>query len=120
MILAKSFAVPVEPVVKSIEDITSDKPVFDPSASTSLTSTGRVLDVGVTSSSPVQATGEVAVNMKATQPVEAPGTRRGDVIHKNVTQPVVAAGAGTATKPVEAPGAGPEVLLTSTGTAAVI
>ena len=54
----------------------------------------------------VQATGEVPV-MKATQPVEAPGTRRGVVIQQNATQPV------------EAPGAGPEVLLTGTGNAAL-
>ena len=50
--------------------------------------------------------------MKATQPVETPGTRRGDVIQKNATQPVEAPGAGTDTPPVEAPSAGPEVLLT--------
>ena len=38
------------------------------------------------------------------------------MIQKNATQPVEAAGAGTATQPVEAPGAGPEVLLSSTST----
>ena len=67
--------------------------------------------MSVTGSSNVQATGEVPV--KATQPVEAPGTRRGDVIQQNATQPVKVPRAGTATQPVEAPGAGPEVLLTS-------
>ena len=72
----------------------------------------------VTSSSPVQA-GEVAGNMKATQSVEAPSTKRGDVINKNTTQPVEASSAGTATQPVEPPGAGPEVLLTGTSSAAV-
>ena len=50
--------------------------------------------MSVTGSSPVQATRKVAVNMEATQPVEAPGTRRGDVINKNATQPVEAPDAG--------------------------
>ena len=59
----------------------------------------------MTGSSHVQATGEVPV--KATQPVEAPSTRRRDVIQQNATQPV------------EAPGAGPEVLVTGTGNAAL-
>ena len=70
MLLAKSFAVPVEPVVKPAEVITSEKPFFDPGAGTSQKSTG-VSDVIVTSPSPFQVTGEVPV--KATQPVEAPG-----------------------------------------------
>ena len=117
MLLAKSFAVPVEPVVKPGEVITSEKPFFDPGAGTSQKSTG-VSDVIVTSPSPVQATAEVPV-MKASQPVEAAGTRRGVVIQQNATQPVEAAGAGTATQPVQAPGAGPEVLLTGTGNAAL-
>ena len=34
MLLSKSFAVPVEPVVKPAEAITSQKPFFDPGAST--------------------------------------------------------------------------------------
>ena len=71
MLLAESFAVPVEPVVKPAEVITSEKPFFDPGAGTSQKSTG-VSDVIVTGPSPVKATGEVPV--KATQPVEAPGT----------------------------------------------
>ena len=53
MQLANSFAVPVEPVVKSTEVITSDKPFFDPRAGISLTSTGWVSDVSVTGSNPV-------------------------------------------------------------------
>ena len=77
-------------------------------------STRGVSDVSVTSASPVQATGEVAVNLNATQPVEGPSTRRGDVISKNATQPVEAPGAGTPNQPLEAPGAGPKVLLTGT------
>ena len=97
--LSKSFAVPVKLVVRPAEVITSQKPFYDAGASTSQKSTG-VSDVSVTSSNHVQATGEVPV--KATQPVEAPGTRRGDVIQQNATQPV------------EAPGAGPKVLLTGT------
>ena len=102
MLLAKSFEVPVEPVVKSAGVITSQKPFFDSGAGASQSTSGGVSHVTGTGPSPVQATGEVAV-MKATQPVEAPGTSRGNVIHKNVTQPV------------EAPGAGPEVLLSGTG-----
>ena len=35
MILAKSFAVPVEPVVKPTEFITSEKPFFDPGTNSS-------------------------------------------------------------------------------------
>ena len=46
---------------------------------------------------------ESAVNMTATRPVEAPGTR------KLATQPVEAPGARTATQPVEAPGDRTEV-----------
>ena len=49
----------------------------------------------------------------ATCPVEGPGT---GVL---TTQPVEAAGAGTATQPVEAPSAGPEVLLAGTSNAAL-
>ena len=92
MILAKSFAVPVEPVMKPTELITRD--FFNPGAGTSQTSTGGVSDVSLTGASPVQAIGEVAANMTATQPVEAPGTRRGDVISQTATQPVEASGAG--------------------------
>ena len=111
MLLTKSFAVPVEPVVKPAEVITSEKPFFDPGAGTSQKSTG-VSDVSVTGPSPVQATRELPI-MKATQPVEAPGTRRG-VLIQHATQPFEAPSAGTATQPVEAPGTGPEVLLTTT------
>ena len=75
--------------------------------------------MNVTGDNPVQATGEVAVNMNTTQPVEAPSMRMGEVISKNATQPVETPSAGTATQPVEAPGADPEVLLTSTSSAAV-
>ena len=59
------------------------------------------------------------IQKNATQPVETPGTRRGDVIQKNATQLVEAPGAGTDTPPVEAPSAGPEVLLTGTSNAAL-
>ena len=118
MILVKSFAVPVELVVKPTEVITSEKPFFDPGAGSSQSTSGLISDVSFTGPSLVQATGEVAV-IKATQPVEAPGTRRGDVIQKNATQPVEAPSAWTATQPVEAPGAGPEVLLSDTGSETV-
>ena len=103
--------------MKPAEVINSEKPFFDPVAGTSQKSTG-VSDVIVMGPSPVQATGEVPV-MKATQPVEAPGMIRRVVIQQNATQLVEAPGAWTATQPVEAPGAGPEVLLTGTGNAAL-
>ena len=70
--------------------------------------------------------------MTASWPVEAPSTRGFDAASKTAThpvegpgmrvlptQPVEAPGAGTATQSVEAPGADHEVLLTSTGSAAV-
>ena len=86
MLLAKSFTVPVEPVVKPAAEVTtSQKPFFDLGASTSSLA-------GETSSpSLVQATGEAAEEMQtATQPLEAPG-------------------AGTATQPVQASGLVPDV-----------
>ena len=69
MLLAKSFTVPVEPVVKPASDgTTSQKPYFDPGATTSSLAretTGPCLD---------QATGEAVHEMQtATQPPEAPG-----------------------------------------------
>ena len=89
MILAKSFAVPVEPIQKTISAVvTNEKPFFDPeknAASTSQTITGLVTQPSVlptTGTSPVQATGHVAI-FTATQLVEAPGAR---VI--TATQPV--------------------------------
>ena len=92
MLLAKTFPVPVEPVVKPATDVTtSHKSFFDPGASTSSQSTG------VACSSIVQATGEAVEEMEmATQPLEAPG-------------------AGTATQPVQAPGSVPDAQPTSEG-----
>ena len=85
MLLAKTFSVPLEPVVKPAEVTTSQKPFFDPGASTSS------LAAGSTGPTLVQATGEaVDVMETATQPLEAPG-------------------AGTATQPVKAPGSVPDV-----------
>ena len=83
MLLSKSFAVPVEPVVKPAEVITSQKPFFDPGADTSK------LAESAEPSGPslVQATGD------AVPP-------RGDEIQQNATQPVKASGGGTATQPV--------------------
>ena len=86
MLLAKTFTVPVEPVVKPASDVTtSQKPFFDPGATTSslaVEKTGPCLD---------QATGEAVEEMQtATQPLGAPG-------------------AGIATQPVQAPGSFPEV-----------
>ena len=85
MLLAKFFAVPVEPVVKPAEATTSQKPFFDPGASTSSLAnetSGRSL---------VPATGEAVDEMEmAIQPLEAPS-------------------AGTATQPVQAPSSVPDV-----------
>ena len=104
MILPKSFAVPVEPVQKPTEVVTSDKPFFDPAAGTSQMYAGVVTqpsEVIVTGASSVQATRDLAASMTATQPVEAAGTMR------------------LATQPVEAPGATSEVLSQPTGTGIV-
>ena len=86
MLLAKSFTVPVEPVVKPAAEVTtSQKPFFDPGAST------RSLARESTGPSLVQATGEAVDEMQtATQPLEAPS-------------------AGTASQPVQAPGSVPDV-----------
>ena len=85
MLLAKSFTVLVEPVVKPAEVTSSQKPFFDPGASTSSLARGSA------GTSLVQATGEAVDEMEmATQPLEAPG-------------------AGTATQPVQAPGSVPDV-----------
>ena len=69
MLLAKSFTVPVEPVVKPAEVTTSQKPFFDPGASTSS------LANETSGPSLVQATGEAVDEMEtATQPVQAPSS----------------------------------------------
>ena len=86
MLLAKTFTVPVEPVVKPTSYVTpSQKPFFDPGATTSKLAaekSGPGLD---------QVTGEAVEEMEtATQPLGAPG-------------------AGIATQPVQAPGSFPEV-----------
>ena len=101
MLWSKSFAVPVELVVKPAEVITSQKPFFYRGASTSK------LAKSTEPSGPslVQAAGD------AVPP-------RGDEIQQNATQPVETPGAGTATQPVQAPGAGPDVLPSGTGDAA--
>ena len=98
MLLSKSFRVPVEPVVKPAEVITSQKPFFDPGASTSnLTEAAEPSGPSL-----VQATGDAVVQT------------RGDEM-QTATQPFEAPGAGTATQPVQAPGAGPGVLLSGNG-----
>ena len=127
MLLSKSFAVLVEPVVKPAEVITSQKPSFDRGASTSnLAETAEPFGPSL-----VQATGDAVVQPRgnesqqiATQPVEAPGagtaTQPVDSPGAGTaTQPVDFPGAGTATQPVQAPGAGPDVLLSGTGDAAL-
>ena len=83
MLLSKFFAVPVEPVVKP-EVITSQKPFFDPGASTS----NLAESAEPSGPSLVQATGDAVV-----QP-------RGDETQQTATQPVEAPGAWTATQPV--------------------
>ena len=87
MLLAKSFVVLVEPVVKPAEVITSQKPYFDPGASTSH------MAESAESSGPslVQATGDAVVKA------------RGDQSQQISTQPVEAPGTWTATQPVQAP-----------------
>ena len=92
MLLAKTFTVPVELVVKPAPDVTtSQKPFFDPGATTSKLASeksGPGLD---------QVTGEAVEEMEtATQPLGAPG-------------------AGIATQPVQAPGSFPEVQPTGEG-----
>ena len=101
MLLSKSFAVPVEPVMKPAEVITSQKPFF-----ILVLATSKLADSAEPSGpSLVQATGD------AVRP-------RRDEMQQNATQPVEAPGVGTATQPVEAPSAGPDVLPSGTGDAA--
>ena len=98
-------------------------PFFDPGTSTSGLSSG--VTIGGASPSLAQNTGEAAFvseagSKSATHPVGGPSTqvvRRGDEIQQNPTQLVEAPGAGMTTQPFEAPGAGPEVLLSGTGSA---
>ena len=92
ILLAKTFTVPVEPVVKPASDVTPrQKPFFDPGVTTSnlaVEKSGPGLD---------QATSEAVEEMQtATQPLGAPG-------------------AGIATQPVQAPGSFPEVQPTGEG-----
>ena len=86
MLLAKSFTVPVEPVVKPAAEVTtSQKPFF------ALVLAPAVWLEKVSGPSLVQTTSEAVEEMQtATQPLEAPG-------------------AGTATQPVQAPGSVPNV-----------
>ena len=73
-----------------------------------------------TSANPVQATGDVAARMTATQPVDAPGTMMESAASMTATQPVEATGTRTlATQPVEAPSARSEVHSQHTGTGSV-
>ena len=85
MLLAKTFTVPVEPVVKPASDVTpTEKPFFEPS----------------TSKLPVD----------KSQPSEKPGPcldqATGTAVEEmqTATQPLGAPGAGIATQPVQAPG----------------
>ena len=68
MLLAKSFTIPVEPVVKPAEVTTSQKPFFDPGASTSSLAKSRGDEVQ-TATQPVEAPGAGT----AIPPVQAPG-----------------------------------------------
>ena len=86
MLLAKSFAVPVELVKKPAAVVTSAQPFFDSGAGSSTMLVTQPAEV-FTGASLVLATGDVI----ATQPGEAPGTTR----ERAATM--------TATRPVEAP-----------------
>ena len=88
--------------------VTSEKPFFDPAASTSQQIVGLATwpsVVSTTSTSPVQATWDVT-NFSATQPVEAPGARL--VVHSKAN------GASSeevqATRPVEQSITGKKIL----------
>ena len=90
MLLAKTFTVPVEPVVKPASDVTpTEKPFFEPT----------------TSKLPVE----------KSLPTEKPGPcldqATGNAVEEiqTATQPLGASGAGIATQPVQAPGSFPEV-----------
>ena len=87
MLLAKTFTVLVEPVVKPASDVTpSQKPFFDPGATTTSKLAAEKPGPGLD-----QVTGEAVEEMET------------------VTQPLGAPGAGIATQPVQAPGLFPEV-----------
>ena len=85
MLLAKTFTVPVEPVVKPASDVTpTQKPFFDPGATTSNLPVEKNLPVETSGPCLDQATGIAVEEMQtATQPLGAPG-------------------AGIATQPVQA------------------
>ena len=91
-LLAKTFTVPVNPVVKPASDVTpTQKPFFDPGASTSSLPVENSLPVEKSGPCLDQATGIAVEEMQtATQPLGAPG-------------------AGIATQPVQAPCSFPEV-----------
>ena len=92
MLLAKTLTVPVELVVKPASDVThTQKPFFDPGASTSNLPVENSLPVEKSGPYLDQATGIAVEEMQtATQPLGVPG-------------------AGIATQPVQAPGSFPEV-----------
>ena len=91
MLLAKGFTVPVELVQKPAEVVTIEKP-FQPEAGTSKMSTGTVTQPAeiFTGVSLVQATGDVAASMTATQPVKALCTMMGSAASMTATWPVEA------------------------------
>ena len=92
MLLAKTFTVLVEPVVKPASDVTpTQKPFFDPGATTS--------NLPVENSLPVDRSGP-CLDQATSIAVEEMQT---------ATQPLGAPGAGIATQPVQAPGSFPEV-----------
>ena len=91
-LLAKTFTVPVEPVVKPASYVTpSQKPFFNPGATTSSLPVEKSLPAEKSGPCLDQATGSaVEETQTATQPLGVPG-------------------AGIATQPVQAPGSFPEV-----------
>ena len=112
MLLAKSLAVPLEPVKKPTAVVTSDQPFFDPGAGTSMMSVSQPTEL-ITGAIPLQASGDVA----ATEPVEAPSRRMESAVKMTATRPVESPGTRKlATQPVEAPGARTDVQSQPTST----
>ena len=120
IILSKSFAVPVEPVQKPAEFVTSEKPWFDPGASTSQMSTGVVTQSYVYQCQSCSGHQGCCCQHDCYPAFEAPGTKIGSAASMTATWPVEAAGMmRVATQPVEAPGARSEVHSQPTSTSSM-
>ena len=101
LLLSKSFAVPVEPVRPSTV-VTREGPFLDPGASSSVVSSGLVIE-GI-GPSLVPTTG-IAVQLSATQPpLEVAGMKAVQDVSKSATRPVQGPGnSDVATQPLQAP-----------------